>query len=73
MTDPKTNAARPLQEFDGEARRISYELLKLHRDGAIKEPADASFYANLIHTFGATYTKANSSIEQSSTELTLTC
>ena len=56
-----------------EARRIAYELLKLHRDGAIKEPADASFYANLIHTFGATYTKANSSTEQSSTELTLTC
>ena len=56
-----------------EARRIADELLKLHRDGAIKGPADASFYANLIHTFGATYTKANSSTEQSSTELTLTC
>ena len=51
-----------------EARRIADELLKLHRDGATKGPTDASFYANLIHAFGATYTKANSSIEPSPTE-----
>jgi hypothetical protein len=41
-----------------EAHRIATELLKLHRDGAISGPNDpeARFLANLIHTFGATYT-----------------
>ena len=39
-----------------EARRIADELLKLHRDGAIKGPSDASFFARLIRDFGATYT-----------------
>jgi hypothetical protein len=38
-----------------EARRIAYELLKLQRDGAIKEPADALFFASLIRDFCATY------------------
>ena len=39
-----------------EARRIADELLKLHREGAIKGPADASFFARLIRDFCATYT-----------------
>ena len=39
-----------------EARRIADELLKLHRDGAIKGAADASFFARLIRDFCATYT-----------------
>ena len=45
---------------DPEARRIAGELVKLHRDGAIKGPDDpeAAFYAHLIHTFGATYLPA---------------
>jgi hypothetical protein len=38
-----------------EARRIAKELVKLHRDGAIKTAGDASFYANLIRDFGTTY------------------
>ena len=38
-----------------EARRIADELLKLHRDGAIKGPADASFFDRLIRDFCATY------------------
>ena len=38
------------------ARRIAGELLKLHRDGAIKGPSDASFFARLIRDFCATYT-----------------
>jgi hypothetical protein len=42
-------------DFDG-ARRIAGELLKLHRDGAIKGAADASFFARLIRDFCATYT-----------------
>ena len=42
-------------DFD-EARRIAGELLKLHRDGAIKGPADASFFARLIRDFCATHT-----------------
>jgi hypothetical protein len=41
-----------------EARRIAGELLKLHRDGAIKGPADESFFARLIRDFCATYTAA---------------
>ena len=40
---------------DPEAGRIARELVKLHRDGAIKSERDASFYANLIRDFGATY------------------
>jgi hypothetical protein len=40
-----------------QASRIACELIRLHRDGAIKEPADASFYANLVHLFDANYTK----------------
>ena len=35
---------------------IADELLKLHRDGAIKGAADASFFARLIRDFCATYT-----------------
>jgi hypothetical protein len=47
----------PVFEHDQEARRIAAELVKLHRDGAISGPDDseARFWANLIHTFGATY------------------
>jgi hypothetical protein len=39
-----------------EARRVADELVKLYRDGAIKTKGDASFYANLIRDFRATYT-----------------
>ena len=41
-----------------EARLIAAELVKLHRDGAISGPDDpeARFFADLIHTFGSTYT-----------------
>ena len=39
----------------GEARRIADELRRLHRDGAIKGPADALFFASLLHSFGASY------------------
>ena len=49
------NATENSVDFD-EARRIAGELLKLHRDGAIKEPSDASFLARLIRDFSATYT-----------------
>ena len=35
----------PLADL-AEARRIARELVKLHRDGAIKSERDASFYAN---------------------------
>jgi hypothetical protein len=40
-----------------EASRIARELVKLHRDGAIKTAGDASFYANLVRDFSATYAK----------------
>jgi hypothetical protein len=42
---------------DPEARRIAGELVKLHRDGAIKgaDDPEAHFFASLLHTFGATY------------------
>ena len=43
------------QEFDGEARRIAGELVRLHKDGAIASQADAMFYARLLCDFGATY------------------
>ena len=41
---------------DPEARRVAGELVKLHRDGAIKgaDDPEAAFYAQVIHTFGAT-------------------
>jgi hypothetical protein len=39
----------------GEARRIADELRKLHQDDAIKGPADALFFASLLHSFGASY------------------
>ena len=52
----KVKLAQPLHEVDGEARRIAGELAKLNRDGAIKGPADALFFACLIRDFGATYT-----------------
>jgi hypothetical protein len=41
----------------GEAERIAGELVKLHRDGAIKgtDDPEAGFYAQVIHIFGGTY------------------
>ena len=58
---PETSqAAEPKPPEDyvdlNEARRVVGELLKLHRDGAIKGPSDASFFARLIRDFCATYT-----------------
>ncbi len=41
---------------DAEARRIAGELVRLHKAGAIKSEKDASFYANLIRRFGASFT-----------------
>jgi hypothetical protein len=40
------------------AKRISQELAKLYRDGAITGPhnPEARFYATLLHTFIGTYT-----------------
>jgi hypothetical protein len=43
-------------DTDVEARRIADELVKLHKAGAIKSEQDASFYANLVHLFGASFT-----------------
>jgi hypothetical protein len=42
-------------ETDPEAHRIAGELVKLHHVRAIKTKGDASFYANLIRDFDATY------------------
>ena len=52
---PALGTAPLSPEEDLRARRIARELVKLHRDGAIKTVGDASFYANLIRDFGATY------------------
>ena len=43
-------------DIDTEPRRIADELVKLHEAGAIKSDQDASFYANLVHLFGASFT-----------------
>ena len=63
MRKPEINVANvakrenyPLADL-AEARRIARELVKLHRDGAIKSERDASFYATLVRDFGATYAK----------------
>ena len=52
-------AERPNEESgidpNVEARRIADELVKLHESGAIKSEQDASFYANLVHLFGASF------------------
>ena len=52
----KVRLAQPLHEVDGEPRRIAGELVRLHRDGAIRSHKDASFYAHLLRDFDATYT-----------------
>jgi hypothetical protein len=44
----------PKPEF--EAHRIAAELVRLHRDGGVASQKGASFYAHLLHDFGATYT-----------------
>ncbi len=54
LKTPENPALSP--EDLAEARRIARELVKLHRDGAIKSERDSSFYANLIRGFGAAYT-----------------
>jgi hypothetical protein len=43
-------------DTDAEARRIAAELVRLHEAGVIKSEEDASFYANLVHRFGASFT-----------------
>ena len=43
-------------DSDAEAHRIADELGKLHAAGVIKSEKDASFYANLVHLFGASLT-----------------
>ena len=53
------NAMTPSEAWEilqAEAGRIATELSKFDRDGAIKSEQDASFYANLIRIFDATYT-----------------
>ena len=54
QADPEVDSPRT---EDSEARRIAVELVKLHRDGAIKgaHDPDARLFAAIIHTFGATY------------------
>jgi hypothetical protein len=42
-------------DTDVEARRIADELVKLHKAGAVKSEQKASFYANLVHRFGASF------------------
>ena len=42
-------------DLDTEPRRIADELVKLHESGAIKSEQDASFYANLVNLFGASF------------------
>jgi hypothetical protein len=54
-TQPPPETEKAPADTDPEARRIAKELVKLHRDGAIKTAGDASFYANLIRDFDATY------------------
>jgi hypothetical protein len=53
-------AAHDLSEMEAgeltEARRIAGELVRLHRDGAIRSQKDASFDAHLLRDFDATYT-----------------
>jgi hypothetical protein len=51
--------AEPPTMDDIEARRIARELVGLHRDGAISghQDPEARFYAQLIHTFGGTYSE----------------
>jgi hypothetical protein len=53
-------ATHDLSEMDAgeltEARHIAGELVRLHRDGAIRSQKDASFYVHLLRDFGATYT-----------------
>jgi hypothetical protein len=63
--------AEPLEEFDGEASRIAGELVKLHRDGAIKGPADALFFACLIRDFCATYSAIDSNELKTSPPISL--
>jgi hypothetical protein len=51
-------APTPKERVDmGEARRIACELVKLYRDSVVSGAGDpeASFYASLVHAFGATY------------------
>ena len=68
-TDRENDVCRPSSDARGterpngesgidtevEARRIADELVKLHEAGAIKSEQDASFYANLVHLFGASF------------------
>jgi hypothetical protein len=60
QSNPESTALEPgTPQFEIEARRIADELERLHRDGAIANKSvqdpDASFYANLLHGFDATY------------------
>jgi hypothetical protein len=41
---------------ESEAHRIAAELVRVHRDDAIRSHKDASFYAHLLRDFDATYT-----------------
>ena len=68
-TDRENDECRPTRDAGGaerpngesgidrdvEARRIAHELVKLHEAGAIKSEQDASFYANLVHLFCASF------------------
>lgn len=59
FSQERINAMTPSEAWEilqAEAGRIATELSKLDRDGAIKSEQDASFYANLIRIFDATYT-----------------
>ena len=62
-TPPPAHPAETLQTTtlqpdapESEAHRIAAELVRLHRDGAIRSHKDASFYAHLLCHFDAAYT-----------------
>ena len=71
VADSRPSVAEPLEEFDVKASRIAGELVKLHRDGAIKGPADALFFACLIRDFSATYSAIDSNELKTSPPISL--
>ena len=61
LPEPESELSASSVPHDDEARRVASELVKLHRDGAIAgaDDSEAIFYANLLHSFGATYRGRN--------------
>jgi hypothetical protein len=66
VTDQET----PLSaEQKAKAHRIAGELVKMHRDGAIKgaDDPEAQFYSPVLHTFGGTYASKRSDKKEAPT------